>query len=120
MRLAGADPLCWHGATRARNATEYLLATGACLAAMPEYAFAFIVFHGADDTLCDVDGSRQLYERAKVPPGHCPHHVSRVPLLVSTGSVRSSSHGHLPCGHEACGQNVLFSRGGNNLLAVRA
>ena len=26
-----------------------------------------VVFHGADDTLCDVDGSRQMYERSKVP-----------------------------------------------------
>jgi alpha-beta hydrolase superfamily lysophospholipase len=69
------DPLCWHGATRARNATEYLLATGACLAAMPEYAFPFVVFHGADDTLCDVDGSRQLFQRAKVPHAHSqPRH----------------------------------------------
>ncbi len=34
---------------------------------MPQYAFPFVVFHGADDTLCDVDGSRQLFARAKVP-----------------------------------------------------
>ncbi|KAK9846479.1 hypothetical protein WJX81_004951 [Elliptochloris bilobata] len=59
------DPLCWHGATRARNATEYLIATSACLAMMPQYSFPFVVFHGEDDTLCDVDGSRQLFERAK-------------------------------------------------------
>ena len=61
-----ADPLCWHGATRARVANEYLLATERGLKEMPEYAFAFTVFHGADDTLTDPDGSRALYERSQV------------------------------------------------------
>ena len=61
-----ADPLCWHGATRARVAQEYLLATEAGLKAMYKYTFPFIVFHGADDTLTDPDGSQQLFERSKV------------------------------------------------------
>lgn len=26
-----------------------------------------VIFHGEDDTLCDVDGSRQLFERSQVP-----------------------------------------------------
>ena len=64
--LAAADPLCWHGATRARVANEYLLATERCLKSMPRYHFPFIVFHGADDTLTDPDGSRALYERSQV------------------------------------------------------
>ncbi|BDA41799.1 Monoglyceride lipase [Coccomyxa sp. Obi] len=63
--LWDADPLCWHGATRARVANEYLLATEAGLKAMPSYTFPFIVFHGADDTLTDPDGSRTLYERSQ-------------------------------------------------------
>lgn len=61
-----ADPLCWHGATRARVAQEYLLATEAGLKAMYKYTFPFIVFHGGDDTLTDPDGSQQLFERSKV------------------------------------------------------
>lgn len=64
--LAPADPLCWHGATRVRVANEYLLATEAVLNGMPRYHFPFIVFHGADDTLTDPDGSRALYERSQV------------------------------------------------------
>jgi hypothetical protein len=42
------------------------LATEAGLKAIPSYAFPFIVFHGADDTLTDPDGSRTLYERSQV------------------------------------------------------
>ena len=70
-----ADPLCWHGATRARVAHEYLLATEAGLKAMYNYTFPFIVFHGADDTLTDPDGSQQLFERSKV--GHCADSLAR-------------------------------------------
>ena len=47
-------------------ANEYLLATEAGLQAMPLYTFPFIVFHGADDTLTDPDGSRTLYEKSQV------------------------------------------------------
>lgn len=60
------DPLCWHGATRARVAHEYLLAAEAGLKAMNTYVFPFIVFHGADDTLTDPDGSKKLYELSQV------------------------------------------------------
>ena len=70
-----ADPLCWHGATRARVAHEYLLAAEAGLKAMYNYTFAFTVFHGADDTLTDPDGSQQLFERSKV--GHCAGSLAR-------------------------------------------
>ena len=35
---------------------------------MYNYTFPFIVFHGADDTLTDPDGSQQMFERSKV--GH--------------------------------------------------
>ncbi|CAL5219173.1 g957 [Coccomyxa viridis] len=59
------DPLCWHGATRARVAHEYLLAAEAGLKAMNAYTFPFIVFHGGDDTLTDPDGSKKLYERSQ-------------------------------------------------------
>ncbi len=62
------DPLCWHGATRARVAHEYLLAAEAGLKAMSTYAFPFIVFHGGDDTLTDPDGSKKLYELSQVTP----------------------------------------------------
>lgn len=47
-------------------AHEYLLATEAGLREMSMYAFPFIVFHGADDTLTDPDGSLTLFERSQV------------------------------------------------------
>ena len=47
-------------------ANEYLLAAEAGLKAMYTYTFPFIVFHGADDTLTDPDGSKKLYERSQV------------------------------------------------------
>ena len=62
----GADPLCWHGATRARVAYEYLLATERVTRDMPTFTFPFIVFHGAADDLTDPDGSRALYEKSQV------------------------------------------------------
>lgn len=66
------DPLCWHGATRARVAHEYLLAAEAGLKAMYTHNFPFIVYHGADDTLTDPDGSKKLYERSVVNPPCIP------------------------------------------------
>ena len=77
-----ADPLCWHGATRARVAHEYLLATEAGLKAMYNYTFPFIVFHGADDTLTDPDGSQQLFERSKV--GQCADSLARLSRICTS------------------------------------
>lgn len=47
-------------------AHEYLLAAEDGLQNMYKYTFPFIVFHGADDTLTDPDGSKKLYERSQV------------------------------------------------------
>lgn len=59
-----ADPLTYHGNTRARNAVEFLRVTEEVVASMPTMDFPFIVFHGELDTLCDPDGSRQLFEKS--------------------------------------------------------
>ena len=40
-----ADPLCWHGKTRARNAAEYLRATERCVAEMDTFTFPYLNFH---------------------------------------------------------------------------
>jgi len=60
------DPLTLAGKTRVRNANEYLRATEAAMAQLDQVNFPFIVFHSENDTLCDSDGSKQLYKRAKV------------------------------------------------------
>ena len=44
LRIA-ADPLCWHGKTRARNAAEYLRATERCVAEMDTFTFPYLNFH---------------------------------------------------------------------------
>lgn len=61
-----ADPLTYHGNTRARNASEFLRVTEDLVASMPAMDFPFVVFHGERDTLCDLDGSRQLFEKSAV------------------------------------------------------
>ena len=49
-----ADPLCWHGKTRARNAAEYLRATERCVAEMDTFTFPYLNFHrqAAHETPC--------------------------------------------------------------------
>ena len=60
-----ADPLCWHRATRARSAMEYLRVTRALQAdeqaRLRAFTAPFVVFHGDGDTLTDPKGSRDLY-----------------------------------------------------------
>lgn len=61
-----ADPLCWHRATRARSAYEYLRITKNLQAdgreRLRRFDKPFVVFHGADDTLTDPKGSVDLHE----------------------------------------------------------
>lgn len=71
---SSADPQMWHGWTRARNASEYLLATEALCKAMPSVTFPFVCFHGEADTMTDADGSKKLYEEAQVPRPPCSQH----------------------------------------------
>eukprot|EP00884_Botryococcus_braunii_P002740 jgi/Botrbrau1/12467/Bobra.0169s0014.1 len=59
-----ADPLAWHGPTRARNATEYLQACKVVCAEMSSYTFPFICFHGDLDTLTDPAGSQKLFQES--------------------------------------------------------
>lgn len=67
--LWDADPLVIHGNTRVRNANEYLRVTEAAMTKLEEVKFPFLVFHSENDTMCDCDGSKQLYLRAKVRGG---------------------------------------------------
>lgn len=63
--LWDADPLTSSGKTRVRNANEYLRATEEAMATLDSVDFPFLVFHSENDTMCDPDGSKQLYLRAK-------------------------------------------------------
>ena len=60
-----ADPLAMHCKTRVRNANEYLRATDAAMSSFHEVDFPFLVFHSENDTMCDCDGSKNLYLKAK-------------------------------------------------------
>ncbi len=68
LYYAHADPLVYHGNTRARNAAEFLRVTEDIVQSMDAMDFPFIALHGDIDTLCDPDGSRQLFERSAVRP----------------------------------------------------
>ncbi|GAB4822633.1 hypothetical protein N2152v2_009679 [Parachlorella kessleri] len=60
------DPLTMKGKTRVRNANEYLRITQEVMkTGLDRAAFPFLVFHSENDTMCDCDGSKQLYQRAK-------------------------------------------------------
>ena len=68
QQIWDSDPLCWHRATRARSAMEYLRVTRALSAndraRLKAFQAPFVVFHGDGDTLTDPRGSRDLYEAA--------------------------------------------------------
>lgn len=59
-----ADPLVYHGKTRVRNANEYLRITEQVMSTLENVSFPFIVFHSENDTMCDCDGSKELFKRA--------------------------------------------------------
>ena len=61
-----ADPLVFHGKTRARNASEYMKVTEWIVANMSSFNFPVISFCSENDTMCDPDGSRMLIDRSQV------------------------------------------------------
>jgi acylglycerol lipase len=63
--LWDADPLSMHCKTRVRNANEYLRATETAMSSLESVEFPFLVFHSENDTMCDCDGSKSLYLKAK-------------------------------------------------------
>ncbi|KAL4527302.1 hypothetical protein Ndes2526A_g08907 [Nannochloris sp. 'desiccata'] len=63
--LWDADPLAMHCKTRVRNANEYLRATEVAMTSLDSIDFPFLVFHSENDTMCDCDGSKSLYLKAK-------------------------------------------------------
>jgi acylglycerol lipase len=63
--LWDADPLCSHGKTRVRNASEYLRITETVMASLDQFELPFFVAHSEFDTMTDCDGSKALYLRGK-------------------------------------------------------
>ena len=63
--LWDGDPLTVIGKTRVRNANEYLRVTEEAMNSLHSVEFPFLVFHSENDTMCDCDGSKQLYLQAK-------------------------------------------------------
>ncbi len=66
-----ADPLVFHGKTRARNASEYMKVTEWIVANMSKFKFPVISFCSEKDTMCDPDGSRMLIDRSQVSAKQC-------------------------------------------------
>jgi acylglycerol lipase len=60
-----ADPLVCHMNTRVRNANEYLRSTELLKKKLHTMTAPFIVFHSENDTMCDCDGSKDLYLKAQ-------------------------------------------------------
>lgn len=65
QQIWDSDPLAMHIKTRVRNANEYLRATEIAMGSLETVEFPFLVFHSENDTMCDCDGSKQLYLKAK-------------------------------------------------------
>lgn len=59
------DPACWHTPTRLRIAHEFLKATEWVVREMGNMDFPFLCIHSKDDTMCDLEGSKQLFDRSK-------------------------------------------------------
>eukprot|EP00798_Chlamydomonas_sp_ICE-L_P010167 gene10167-8072_t len=59
-----SDPYNYNGATRARNAAEYLRVTSWFMQNVEAVDFPFLVVHSEHDTMCDCDGSKALYLRS--------------------------------------------------------
>ncbi|GMH39286.1 hypothetical protein BSKO_07184 [Bryopsis sp. KO-2023] len=59
------DPACWHGKTRIRVASEFLKAADWVVREMDNMSFPFFCVHSQDDTMCDLDGSKALFEKCK-------------------------------------------------------
>lgn len=59
------DPACWHGNTRIRVACEFLYATQWVVKEMKKMSFPFLCIHSSDDTMCDLEGSKQLHAHSK-------------------------------------------------------
>lgn len=57
------DPLNWHGAMRARLASEVLRMLGEVNQVATALSTPFLILHGEHDMLCPVSGARNFYER---------------------------------------------------------
>ncbi len=66
LTIHHADPLTYTEPTRVRVAQQYLIATENIRKRMDAVCVPLLIFHSELDTMCDADGSKQLYLAAKV------------------------------------------------------
>ncbi len=85
-----ADPLVFHGKTRARNASEYMKVTEWIVANMSKFNFPVISFCSENDTMCDPDGSRMLIDQSQVSARQCEE-LSWAYCLISKSHAAVSS-----------------------------
>jgi alpha-beta hydrolase superfamily lysophospholipase len=60
-----ADFFVYHGSVLARTGAEFLRATKRIARGMEAVTLPFLVFHGTHDQVTNVEGSRELYRRAR-------------------------------------------------------
>ncbi|MCX5758614.1 MAG: lysophospholipase, partial [Candidatus Hydrogenedentes bacterium] len=60
-----ADPLVYHGRIVARTGAEMTRAANRIQACMEDVTLPLLLLHGTADRLCDVNGSRQMHDRAR-------------------------------------------------------
>lgn len=65
IRKYDTDPLVYRGGTPARTGAELVRAINMIQERMSEITLPILIMHGTADRLANVDGSRQLYERAR-------------------------------------------------------
>ena len=59
------DALVFHGRTPARTASEIVRATRRLEASVERLSLPLLVMHGGEDQVADIEGSRELYSRAR-------------------------------------------------------
>ena len=95
-----ADPLCWHGKTRARNAAEYLRATERCVAEMDTFTFPYLNFHrqaALGTPCCHVIMCLMLARGGAVSPGRPVYLEQTVGTLASLISALLSCWACMAC-----------------------
>jgi len=59
------DPICYHGGLRIRWGSEMIHKIQDVDKRLDEFAHPFLLFHGTDDKIADIQGSRSFYQKSK-------------------------------------------------------
>eukprot|EP00887_Chlorella_sp_A99_P006074 scaffold22.g6074.t1 len=94
--LWDADPLAVKGKTRVRNAQEYLRICEVTMAGLEGCDFLIVAWHSENDTMCDCEGSKQLYLHASSPDKTLRLVNSMWHVLVCGGFMRRLKQSNPP------------------------